>query len=169
MPHHFKVEELEFQKRGAPIEVFDLLSSPRLGQLAGCKWLQVDIRRLEPGKFSFPYHAHRASEEFFMILSGQATLRSPEGFRTVTAQEIVIFPAGAEHAHQLYNHGDEDCVYLDVRTTPAFDVVDYPDTGKVNILPQMEVYDQKQGRCEYYSGEQDVARHWPADVLKPEK
>lgn len=164
MPHHYNIKDLPFERRGAPVAAFDWLSSPRLGQLSGCQWLQVDIRRLEPGKFSFPYHSHRASEEFFLILSGRAMLRSPEGFREVGPDDLVVFPAGPEHAHQLYNHGPDVCVYLDVRTTPALDVVDYPDTGKVNILPQMEVYTQ-QGRSSYYSGEEDVRAHWPADII----
>jgi hypothetical protein len=34
---------------------------------------------LDPGKFSFPYHFHRAAEELFVILSGEAILRFPEG------------------------------------------------------------------------------------------
>lgn len=165
MPHIYNIDELAFQKRGAPVAAFDWLSSPRLGPLSGLKWTHIDVRRLEPGRFSFPYHAHRASEEFFLILSGAATLRTKDGFRSLRQGDLAVFEAGPDSAHQLYNHSDADCVYLDVRATPGLDVVDYPDTGKINIMPQMEVY-APGGRTEYYSGEEDVARHWPADILR---
>lgn len=42
--------------------------------------LNFDLRQLNPGQYSAPYHFHRYAEELFMIVSGSATLRTPKGF-----------------------------------------------------------------------------------------
>lgn len=155
-----------FEKRGDVPHAYDWTTSPRLGALAGLKNLMVDVRQLQPGKFSFPYHFHRASEEFFLILSGSATLRTPLGFQVVSKDDLVAFETGPQSAHQLYNHTDAACVYLDVRAHHGIDVAEYPDTGKINVLPTMEVF-ERGTRVEYYSGEDNPAAHWPADIVKP--
>lgn len=111
------------------------------------------------------YHFHRASEELFMILSGEATLRSPEGFQKVVQGDIIFFEEGPSSAHQLYNHGDSPCVYLDLRTTFSIDVCEYPDSGKVNILPFLEVFESS-SKVDYYKGEKNVARKWPKKIVQ---
>jgi uncharacterized cupin superfamily protein len=144
-------------------------TGPRLAQLAGSKYLQADLRSLDPDRFSFPYHFHRASEEFFVALSGAATLRTPEGFRTLSAGDLAFFEEGPAGAHQLYNHGAEPFVYLDVRATPApggLDVTEYPDSGKVAILPlRGDVYEAA-SKVDYHKGEHAVRSKWPADLLR---
>jgi len=91
MPKIFNRQDLKYEKRKSLLPEFEWHSSPKLGKLANSKYLQFDIRSLDPGKFSFPYHFHRASEELFMILSGQATLRSPEGFTKVAEGDVIFF------------------------------------------------------------------------------
>ena len=100
-----------------------------------------------------------------MILSGEATLRIPEGFQTVAAGDLLFFEKGDAGAHQLYNHSEEPCVYLDIRTTMGIDVCEYPDSGKLNILPAMEVFDCD-STVDYYQGEEAVADRWPAKILR---
>jgi hypothetical protein len=81
MPKIFNAKKISFEKRESRIPEFLWHTSPRLAELSDAKHLQFDIRSLDPGKFSFPYHFHRAAEELFVILSGEATLRSPKGFK----------------------------------------------------------------------------------------
>ena len=100
-----------------------------------------------------------------MILSGESILRSPEGFQKVSEGDIVFFEEGAKGAHQLYNHSDSPCIYLDVRTTIGIDVCEYPDSGKVNILPQMNVFESSSA-VDYYKGEENVAAKWPSELLR---
>ena len=165
MPKIFNIDNLSFKEMKSRIPEFLWHTSPRLAKLSDAKQFQFDIRSLDPGKFSFPYHFHRASEELFAIFSGEATLRTPDGFQHVSAGCVIFFEKGASGAHQLYNHGDSPCVYLDIRTTVGIDVCEYPDSGKVNILPYMEVFDGS-STVDYYKGEEDVASHWPKDVLQ---
>ena len=161
---HYR-QDLRLEKRKSRISEFEWHMSPRLGQLVNSKYLEFHIVSLDSGKFSFPYHFHRASEELFMILSGEATLRSPEGFQKVVQGDIIFFEEGPSSAHQLYNHGDYPCVYLDLRTTFGIDVCEYPDSGKVNILPFLEVFESS-SKVEYYTGEKDVARKWPKKIIQ---
>ena len=156
---------MKFKKREAPIPAFEWHQGPQLGDLVNSKYLQFRIRSLDPGKFSFPYHFHRACEELFVILSGEATLRSPEGFQKVSEGDVVIFEEGAKGAHQLYNHNDFPCIYLDLRTTIGIDVCEYPDSGKVNILPDIEVF-ERSSSVDYYKGEESVAAKWPKELLR---
>jgi uncharacterized cupin superfamily protein len=163
----FNAKSVSFEKREARIREFSWNTSPRLAELSNAKQFQFDIRSLDPGRFSFPYHFHRAAEEIFVILSGEATLRSPEGFKKVSEGDVVFFEEGAKGAHQLYNHNDSPCIYLDVRTTIGIDVCEYPDSGKLNILPHMQVFESSSS-VDYYKGEEDVAEKWPKELLRKE-
>jgi uncharacterized cupin superfamily protein len=165
MPKIFNDKNISFEKTKSRLPEFLWQTSPRLAELSNAKHLQFDVRSLDSGKFSFPYHLHRAAEELFLILSGEATLRSPEGFQKVSEGDIVFFEEGAKGAHQLYNHNDLPCVYLDVRTTIGIDVTEYPDSGKVNILPERQIFESSSS-VDYYKGEENVAAKWPKEVLR---
>ena len=136
-----------------------------MAKLVNSKSLQFDVRSLSPGKFSFPYHFHRNAEELFVIFEGEATLRSPDGFQKISKGDIVFFEDGPTGAHQLYNHTDSPCVYLDIRTITGIDVCEYPDSGKINILPKHEVFSNS-SKVDYYLGEEEVRKKWPKDLLK---
>lgn len=102
--------------------------------------LNFDIRRLDAGQSSSLYHFHRAAEELFMIVSGAATLRTPEGQQVLEAGDVAWFESGEAGAHALYNHNDVPCVYLDIRTFSGCDVAEYPDTGSLLVIPTMEKF-----------------------------
>jgi uncharacterized cupin superfamily protein len=165
MPKIFHKEDLRFKKKPSRVPEFEWNISQRLGKLVNSKYLDFHVVSLDPDKYSFPYHFHRASEELFMVLSGEATLRSPEGFQKVSEGDIIFFEEGATGAHQLYNHSDHPFVYLDVRTTCGIDICEYPDSGKLNILPFMEVFEGS-SRVDYYKGEENPTSKWPKDILR---
>ncbi|WP_394340403.1 cupin domain-containing protein [Mariniphaga sediminis] len=72
--------------------------------------LNFDLRLLNPGQFSAPYHFHRHAEELFMVVSGTMTLRTPERLEIVNRGDIIFFEMGVTGAHQFYNHGSEPCI-----------------------------------------------------------
>ena len=121
--------------------------------------LNFDVRQLYPGQYCSAYHFHRFAEELFVILSGSAPLRTPEGLETVGSGDIVFFEKGETGAHQLYNHTQEPCVYLDIRTCLGYDVCEYPDSHKIYLVPTGEIFD-KNIRAGYFDGEQDIANKW---------
>jgi uncharacterized cupin superfamily protein len=168
MPKIFRKEKLEFQKKPSRVPEYEWNVSPRLGRLVNSKYLEFYVVSLDAGKYSFPYHYHRAAEELFMVISGDATLRTPEGFHPVSQGDIIFFEEGSTGAHQLYNHSDSPCVYLDLRTTVGVDVCEYPDSQKINILPFMEVF-ERVSKVDYYKGEEEPASKWPEEIVKNRK
>jgi uncharacterized cupin superfamily protein len=165
MPKIFHKKNIPFEMRGTEVPEYNWKTTPRLGSQSNSKNLSFDIRSLDPGKFSFPYHAHRASEELFYIISGEVTLRSPAGFEKLESGDLVFFEEGPSSAHQLYNHADAPCVYLDIRSAYGIDVTDYPDTGKIVIFPSREVF-QKGTVVDYFKGEENPSAHWPMEILR---
>ncbi len=164
----YRSDEVEMTPHRSPLPDFSFASSADLGELANSKYLHLNLRTLPPGKFSYPYHSHRNAEELFVILEGVATLRTPDGYQRIGTGDFIFFEEGASGAHQLYNHSDAPCVYLDLRTKANVDVCDYPDSGKVNILPALDIF-EADSRVPYYTGEEGIRDRWPAEIVKNEE
>ncbi|HEX2570228.1 MAG TPA: cupin domain-containing protein [Polyangia bacterium] len=125
--------------------------------LAGEK-LTAGLWELPPGKRSFPLHVHHVSEEAMFVVSGRAKVRTPEGETEIGPGDYVSFPAGGP-AHQLINDGQEPLVYLAMSATQGFDIVEYPDSGKVaSAIGQWPnnkrfIFRQKD-QADYFDGEE---------------
>jgi uncharacterized cupin superfamily protein len=89
MPKIFHLNEIPLKKRNSKILEYAWHTSSDLGNIAKTKYLLFDIRSLDPGMFSYPYHFHRAAKELFVIFSGKATLRSPDGFNRSCAKSQI--------------------------------------------------------------------------------
>ncbi|MBN1695982.1 MAG: cupin domain-containing protein [Spirochaetales bacterium] len=165
MPFIWNEKTIKFTKRQSPVPEFVWHTSEALAGIAKSAHLDFNIRSLDPDRFSYPYHYHLEAEELFVVLSGEATLRTPAGFRRLEAGDIVFFEPGPGGAHQLYNHSDAPCRYLDIRTISPIDVCEYPDSGKINILPLKKIFMTKSG-VDYYTGEDRVRDKWPEEILK---
>ncbi|MGH4137115.1 GNAT family N-acetyltransferase [Clostridium sp.] len=160
MAQIFNEKNISFELRQSPIPEFSWHTSQKLSEIVKSKHLEFDVRSLDAGKYSYPYHFHRNSEEMFVILSGSATLRTPNEFVELSKGDIVFFEIGPEGAHQLYNHTEAPCTFLDLGTHDGLDVCEYPDSGKIIILPYQEVY-QRDQKVDYYEGEGKVSENWP--------
>ena len=121
----------------------------------GAKNTLVSVYEIPPGKAAYPYHFHHNNEETFYILSGEGSLRTPEGEKKVTAGELLFFPTGPAGAHKLTNSSDtEALIYIDFDVVHDVDITVYPDSDKIGIwgmginrlYPQAEAVD-------YYDGE----------------
>jgi uncharacterized cupin superfamily protein len=121
--------------------------------------LNFDLRQLNPDEFSAPYHFHRYAEELFMILSGSATLRTPIGLEIVNDGDLIFFEKGETGAHQLYNHTDEICIFLDIRTYIGYDIAEYPDSDKILLAPSFEIFN-KDSQVNYFDGEMNIKDKW---------
>jgi uncharacterized cupin superfamily protein len=160
MPTIIKPETLEYKTDPNALKDFGLQTLiPRLGTLAGATHFTFDIRKLDPDLYSFPYHFHRNAEELMMLSSGSMTLRTPEGLTVLKTGDVVFFETGETGAHQFYNHDSVPCVYLDIRSTIGIDIVEYPDSGKINIWPTREIF-EKDSRVGYNQGEDRVKEIW---------
>jgi uncharacterized cupin superfamily protein len=79
----------------------------------------------------------------------------------VETGDLIFFETGQTGAHQLYNHTEEPCVYLDIRTFLGFDVCEYPDSNKINLIQSTsdQVFD-KNSPLHYFDGEENVQDKW---------
>jgi uncharacterized cupin superfamily protein len=165
MAQIFNENNLSFELKQSLIPEFSWHTSPKLAEIVKSKHLQFDIRSLDPGKYSYPFHFHRNAEEIFVILSGKATLRTSDKFVELSEGDIVFFEIGPKGAHQLYNHSEKPCRFLDIRTDIGLDVCEYPDSGKINILPNKEIY-QTEDKVDYYKDEDRVSENWPSKIVR---
>ena len=98
-----KCDKREFVEAPNKIDNFRLYSDiSRVKNGINPSNLNFDLRLLNPGQFSAPYHFHRNSEELFMVISGSMTLRTPEGLNIVTTGDLIFFEMGETGAHQFF-------------------------------------------------------------------
>lgn len=155
-----KSDQREFTESPNKIDNYRIFTdTSRVKKGIAPKNLNFDVRQLNPGEYSAPYHFHRYAEELFMITSGSATLRTPDGLEIVESGDLIFFEMGETGAHQLYNHTQEPCVYLDIRTFIGYDVCEYPDSNKVLLAPSYEIFD-KDAQVKYFEGEENVRDKW---------
>jgi len=155
-----KTNEREFAEYPNRIDNFKLFTDiSRVKKGIDPKYLNFDIRRLDPDQYCAAYHFHRFAEELFMIISGSATLRTPNGLDIVNSGDMMFFEAGETGAHQLYNHTTEPCIYLDVRTFIGYDVCEYPDSDKILLAPSFEIF-KTDTEVKYFDGEDRIRDIW---------
>jgi uncharacterized cupin superfamily protein len=162
-----KCANREFKEDANKIDNFRLFTdTSRIKNGIKPNYLNFDLRQLNPGQFSAPFHFHRFAEELFMIVSGAMTLRTINELEKVETGDMIFCEAGESGAHQFYNHGKEPCVYLDIRTFIGHDVCEYPDSDKIFIAPSYEIF-EKTSKVEYFKGEQNILEKW--NTLKNKK
>lgn len=153
-------EERDYQANPNKIDGFRLFTDmSREKKGINPKYLNFDLRQLNPHQYCAAYHFHRYAEELFLILSGTATLRTPKGLEIVSEGDILFFEAGESGAHQLYNHTETPCTYLDLRTYIGHDVCEYPDSNKIILVPNGETF-RRDEQYPYFDGETDVDKIW---------
>ena len=103
----------------------------RLGQQAGGEHLGASLYELVPGQAVCPYHWHAAEEEMLIVVSGQASLRTPDGWRELEAGEVVAFATGVDGAHQVANWSQAPVRVLLVSERKDPEVCGYPDSRKI--------------------------------------
>lgn len=159
MPKVIRTTNTKLKEKDSKIPEFTWKVSENLGKYLNLKDFNCKIMSLDEGMFSYPYHFHHNAEELFVIISGKGELRTPQGIEDIDAGDIAIFEKGKSGAHQLFNPNSEPLVYLDLRTLNKMDACEYPDTGKVNILPKQEIF-YKGNETDYFEGEQNVQEIW---------
>jgi uncharacterized cupin superfamily protein len=164
----FKSEERDFQESPNKIDNYRIFTDvSRVKKGINPENLNFDLRQLHPEQYSAPYHFHRFAEELFMIISGSATLRTPNGLAIVKSGDLIFFEKGDTGAHQLFNHTAETCVYLDIRTYFGYDVAEYPDSDKILLAPSFEIFN-KASQANYFDGETNIKAKWGKFKTKKE-
>lgn len=64
MPKIFKQKDIEYNElQSTELESYAWYSSPRLSEMGKSKDLFFNMRKLDPDKYSYPYHFHHNAEE----------------------------------------------------------------------------------------------------------
>jgi uncharacterized cupin superfamily protein len=124
----------------------------RLGPLVGATKLGMTIYELPPGKSNCPYHYELGDEEWLIVLSGQLTVRTPEGEMELGPWDTVCFPPGEAGAHRLTNRSEEPVrlAMLSTKNEPAVSI--YPDSNKVGVWPPGKLF-RLDDAVDYWEGE----------------
>ncbi|MBY9080766.1 cupin domain-containing protein [Paenibacillus sp. HN-1] len=116
----------------------------------------IAFYEIPPGKSGYPYHYHAKNEEIFYIISGEGTLKSPSGERTVGPGDIIVCPLLEGGAHKLTNSSaTESLVYLDIDILHFPELIYYPDSNKVGVFAsgEMKKFYKTDSDVDYYEGE----------------
>jgi len=114
----------------------------------------LELNRMPPGKPNFPFHAHSAQWEMYLIVSGKANVRDNDGATEVVAGDAFIF--GPNEPHQITNSGTEDLIYYVIADNPLGESGYYPDSGKwkLNKTSQADRVVIKGNETDYFDGEE---------------
>lgn len=110
----------------------------------------LELGKLAPGECGCPFHSHALQWEFFVFLSGTATVRTPEGTTVLGAGDAVFHPPG--EAHQFTNTGTDDILYLLIADNPPNDFLHYPDSNKWGHRSPRKLF--RATDADYWDGEE---------------
>lgn len=111
----------------------------------------LELSRLEPGRCGVPLHSHAAQWEFFYIMKGQASIRTPGGEQNFGPGDGIMQEPGS--AHQVRNGSStEDLGFLLVADNPPVDIFQYPDTGRWGLHPMRKFF--RMVEQPYWEGEE---------------
>jgi uncharacterized cupin superfamily protein len=145
-------------------ETFGATVAP-VGKAVGLSKLGAMLTTVEPGKRAFPFHAHHANDEMFVILEGSGEVRIGETTHAIKAGDVVGCPAGtAEGAHQIVNTGDAPLRYLGVSTMIDPEVVEYPDSGKLAVMSIGPGNDFMSARVRHVFRREDGRDYWEGEA-----
>jgi uncharacterized cupin superfamily protein len=105
-----------------------------LGKDLDARHCSIGVFELAPGQTAADYHFELTHEEWLIVVSGELTLRTPEGERVLRAGDTVAFLPGEEGAHAMRNDGDMPARFAMPATREESRSVVYPDSRKVAVV-----------------------------------
>ena len=146
------VEEAHWRKDPAPDATAEVSSWTDLDFEIGAEKLGYRVARMPVGEVYCPLHWHAAEEEFFYVIEGNPSLRTPRGTVPLRKGDFVAFPTRPSGAHKLVNDGDGPCEVLMVANVDQGDICYYPDSRKLLIEPSGLIL-RDHPALDYYDGE----------------
>ncbi len=129
--NRINVEDLEFVKDANAGRY--AAEDGEVGLFIGARKLGYRVAKVPPGKAFCPLHSHDAEEEFFYVLDGTPSVRTPRGMLECRQGDFIAFPTGERGTHQLLNDSAAPCTVLMVGINADQEVCFYPDSGKVLV------------------------------------
>ena len=111
----------------------DGLRATRIAERAGAEHLGASVYELRPGE-EMVFHYHVQREELLIVLEGQLSLRSANGWEELPEGEVVAFPRGERGAHGYRNDGDTPVRVLMISEMNGPNISVYPDTNQIGVF-----------------------------------
>jgi uncharacterized cupin superfamily protein len=105
-----------------------------VGEWGGGHPFDVERVTIPPGKKNYPYHAHAAQTEYYIVLAGSGQALDEAG-RLVPIRAGDHFICRPGEAHQIFNDSERELEYLVIADHHRAEVSAYPKTGKRMIKP----------------------------------
>jgi uncharacterized cupin superfamily protein len=128
----------------------------RVGPSLGARATGASLYELPPGQAICPYHYEYAEEEWVLVLTGNPTLRDPDGEHRLEPMDLVFFPTGPDGAHKIQNDSDEAVRVLMFSPVMEPAATVYPDSDKIGIWTGNKADDlivRRSSGVEYFDGE----------------
>lgn len=109
----------------------DVRRGAHVGEAVGAEQIGACLYELEDGQRSDHYHFHHGIEEWLLVVAGSPVVRTPDGERALREGDVLCFPPGPAGRHQVTGPG----TVLIVSETRALDIVEYPDSGMLELRP----------------------------------
>jgi uncharacterized cupin superfamily protein len=138
----------------------------KVGLAAGAYHLGASVYDLAPGE-GVEYHFHLQREELLIVLAGTPSLRTPSGWQSLEAGDVVSFPRGPEGAHGYENRTSDPVKLLVACEQNAPNISVYPDDGELGIFDAAHPEDRRFGArfriADAIGGYGGVGPSWVAD------
>ncbi len=121
-----------------------------VGVWGGGHPFDLQTRRVPAGAAICPLHAHTVQWELFIVMQGQAVVRTLDGRFPVGPGDVFLQPPGV--AHQIRNEGTEEFICHIVADNPPADIFHYPESNKWGIRPQRKFF--RMIETDYFDGEE---------------
>jgi uncharacterized cupin superfamily protein len=126
----------------------------KIGEKIGASRLEMSVYDLPAGQAICAYHFEWTDEEWLVVIAGTATLRSPEGERTLEPGDVVCFPVGPAGAHLVRNNGEGVVRVAILSTKNDVVIAEYPDSDKVGVWAGGTHYMlRRSDHLDYWDGE----------------
>jgi uncharacterized cupin superfamily protein len=107
-----------------------LTAANRFGNEIGARLIGGTVYDLPEGQALCPYHFEYGDEEWLIVVTGNPTLRTPEGESTLEPGDVVCFPPGPQGAHKVT--GPARVLMISTKNEPSVAV--YPDSDKLGVF-----------------------------------
>jgi uncharacterized cupin superfamily protein len=127
-----------------------LTGGNRFGKSIGASTIGGTVYDLPPNQSICPYHFEYGDEEWLIVLTGNPTVRTPEGETTLDPGDVVCFPAGPEGAHKVT--GPARVLMISTLNEPSVAV--YPDSDKLGVfVGDYRLMVERDSGVDYWLGE----------------
>lgn len=109
-------------------------NSTRVGATLGAARTGLSVYELPPGQAVSPYHYEDPEEEWLLVVSGNPTLRHPNGEDQLEPWDLVFFPSGPAGAHFVRNNSESTARVAMFSSITAVGAVVYPDSDMISIV-----------------------------------